>query len=125
MDAAVALESMPRFVGGGGEKLAAALERFGIDLKGAHILDVGASTGGFTDCALQAGAADAVCVDVGRSQLHGKLLADPRVKNFEQINARHLKASDLPRSSFDAIVMDLSFYIAPLGPSRCLAAFGT
>ncbi len=93
----------------GGEKLAAALAHFAINLTGAHLLDVGASTGGFTDCALQAGAADAVCVDVGRAQLHGKLLADPRVTNFEQINARYLKASDLPRAAFDAVVMDLSF----------------
>jgi 23S rRNA (cytidine1920-2'-O)/16S rRNA (cytidine1409-2'-O)-methyltransferase len=108
-DAPVTVERAPRFVGRGGEKLAAALEHFAINLQGAHLLDVGASTGGFTDCALQAGAADAVCVDVGRAQLHGKLLADPRVTNFEQINARYLKASDLPRREFDAVVMDLSF----------------
>jgi 23S rRNA (cytidine1920-2'-O)/16S rRNA (cytidine1409-2'-O)-methyltransferase len=73
------------------------------------VLDVGASTGGFTDCALQAGAADVVCVDVGRAQLHPKLVGDPRVTNFEKINARHLTARDLPRSEFDAVVMDLSF----------------
>ena len=74
-----------------------------------HVLDVGASTGGFTDCALQAGAADVVCVDVGRAQLHAKLQGDPRVTNLEKINARRLTAGDLPRSEFDAIVMDLSF----------------
>jgi 23S rRNA (cytidine1920-2'-O)/16S rRNA (cytidine1409-2'-O)-methyltransferase len=108
-DLAVAVEQPPRFVSRGGEKLAAALERFAVDLKGAHVLDVGASTGGFTDCALQAGAADVVCVDVGRAQLHAKLLTDPRVTNLEKINARHLAPADLPRSEFDAIVMDLSF----------------
>jgi len=99
----------PRFVSRGGEKLAAAIERFSIDLKGAHVLDVGASTGGFTDCALQSGAASVVCVDVGRAQLHARLRSDPRVVNLEKINARFLAASDLPRAEFDAVVMDLSF----------------
>jgi 23S rRNA (cytidine1920-2'-O)/16S rRNA (cytidine1409-2'-O)-methyltransferase len=73
------------------------------------VLDVGASTGGFTDCALQAGAASVVCVDVGRAQLHARLREDPRVTNLEQVNARHLQAADLPRPEFDAVVMDLSF----------------
>ncbi|MCX6955043.1 MAG: TlyA family RNA methyltransferase [Verrucomicrobia bacterium] len=108
-DLDVTVEQPPRFVSRGGEKLAGALERFSVDLRGAHVLDVGASTGGFTDCALQAGAADVICVDVGRAQLHAKLLGDPRVTNFEKINARHLTARDLPRSDFDAVVMDLSF----------------
>ena len=108
-DLDLTIEQPPRFVSRGGEKLAGAIERFALDLKGAHVLDVGASTGGFTDCALQAGAADVVCVDVGRAQLHAKLLGDPRVTNFEKINARHLSARDLPRAAFDAIVMDLSF----------------
>lgn len=108
-DMELALEQPPRFVSRGGEKLAAALERFAIDLRGAHVLDVGASTGGFTDCALQAGAADVVCVDVGRAQLHAKLRADPRVTNLEKLNARFLTAGDLPRAEFDAVVMDLSF----------------
>ncbi|MFM9030842.1 MAG: SAM-dependent methyltransferase, partial [Opitutaceae bacterium] len=58
---------------------------------------------------LQAGAADVVCVDVGRAQLHAKLRSDPRVTNLETVNARHLQAADLPRASFDAVVMDLSF----------------
>src|SRR3954468_13901804 len=108
-DFELTIDQPPRFVSRGGEKLAAALERFALDLRGAHVLDVGASTGGFTDCALQAGAADVVCVDVGRAQLHEKLRADPRVTNFEKINARFLAAGDLPRSEFDAVVMDLSF----------------
>ena len=108
-DLELAIDQPPRFVSRGGEKLAGALERFALDLRGAHVLDVGASTGGFTDCALQAGAADVVCVDVGRAQLHAKLRADPRVTNLEKINARFLTAADLPRGQFDAVVMDLSF----------------
>lgn len=108
-DIDLVVEQPPRFVSRGGEKLQGWIEKFSLDLRGAHLLDVGASTGGFTDCALQAGAADAVCIDVGRAQLHPKLQSDPRVTNLEKINARHLAAPDLPRSDFDAIVMDLSF----------------
>jgi 23S rRNA (cytidine1920-2'-O)/16S rRNA (cytidine1409-2'-O)-methyltransferase len=108
-DCEISVTQAPRFVGRGGEKLAGALERFSIDMKGAHVLDVGASTGGFTDCSLQAGADSVVCVDVGRAQLHARLRADPRVTNIEKLNARTLRASDLPRKEFDAIVMDLSF----------------
>ena len=108
-DTALRVEAPPRFVGRGGEKLAGALERFRISARGCHVLDVGASTGGFTDCVLQDGALSVVCVDVGRAQLHGKLLADPRVTNLEQVNARHLKAAQLPRPDFDLVVMDLSF----------------
>jgi 23S rRNA (cytidine1920-2'-O)/16S rRNA (cytidine1409-2'-O)-methyltransferase len=108
-DFELSVEQPPRFVSRGGEKLAAALEAFGLDLQGAHVLDVGASTGGFTDCALQAGAADVVCVDVGRAQLHARLRADPRVTNFESVNARHLDTFTLPRADFDVVVMDLSF----------------
>ena len=99
----------PRYVSRGGEKLQAAVEGFSIDLKGANVLDVGASTGGFTDCALQSGAASVVCVDVGRAQLHPKLRGDPRVVNIEKLNARNLSPGDLPRGEFDAVVMDLSF----------------
>jgi 23S rRNA (cytidine1920-2'-O)/16S rRNA (cytidine1409-2'-O)-methyltransferase len=108
-DIDLVVEQPPRFVSRGGEKLQGWIEKFSLDLRGAHLLDVGASTGGFTDCALQAGAADAVCIDVGRAQLHPKLQADPRVTNIEKVNARHLAAADLPRTEFDAIVMDLSF----------------
>ena len=108
-DHALTVEQPPRFVSRGGEKLAAALAHFALDLKGAHVLDVGASTGGFTDCVLQAGATAVVCVDVGRAQLHAKLRADPRVTNLEKINARHLAAAKLPRTVYDAVVMDLSF----------------
>jgi 23S rRNA (cytidine1920-2'-O)/16S rRNA (cytidine1409-2'-O)-methyltransferase len=108
-DAELTVEQPPRFVSRGGEKLAAALAHFAIDLRGAHLLDVGASTGGFTDCALQAGAASAVCVDVGRGQLHARLAADPRVVNLEKVNARRLDSADLPRRAFDAVTADLSF----------------
>lgn len=109
VDLALTVEQPPRFVSRGGEKLAAALTHFSLDVGGAHALDVGASTGGFTDCLLQAGAADVVCVDVGRAQLHAKLRGDPRVTNFEKVNARYLTAADLPRAQFDIVVMDLSF----------------
>ena len=108
-DCELSVATPPRFVSRGGEKLAAALAHFGVDLKAKHVLDVGASTGGFTDCALQSGAASVACVDVGRAQLHARLRADPRVTNIEKVNARHLAASDLPRPDFDAVVMDLSF----------------
>lgn len=105
----IIVDQPPRFVSRGGEKLAAFLERHAIDCRGLHILDVGASTGGFTDCLLQAGAADVVCLDVGRAQLHAKLRGDPRVTNLEQINARHLQPGQLPREAFDLIVIDVSF----------------
>lgn len=108
-DTPLTLEQPPRYVSRGGEKLEAALDAFEIRPEGWTILDIGASTGGFTDCLLQRGAAAAVCVDVGRAQMHGKLLSDPRVTNIEQLNARHLKAEQLPRSTFPLVVMDLSF----------------
>ena len=108
-DLEVALTRPPRFVSRGGEKLAAALDRWAISLRGAHGLDIGASTGGFTDCLLQSGAADVTCVDVGRGQLHARLRADPRVVNREQVNARHLQPGDLPRAAYDIVVMDLAF----------------
>ncbi len=108
-DFAIEIDQPPRFVSRGGEKLAAYLQKFPVNLGGAHVLDVGASTGGFTDCALQAGAASATCVDVGHGQLHEKLRSDPRVTNLEKINARSLAPGDLPRRDYDAVVMDLSF----------------
>lgn len=108
-DLDVSVDQPPRFVSRGGEKLQGFLDHHPIDLTDANILDVGASTGGFTDCALQAGAVSATCVDVGRAQLHSKLRDDPRVTNLEKLNARTLQPSDLPRSDYDAVVMDLSF----------------
>ncbi len=108
-DLALTLDQPPRYVSRGGDKLAAWLERFPCDLTGAHVLDVGASTGGFTDCALQAGAASATCVDVGHGQLHDKLRRDDRVTSLEKTNARHLMPGSLPRADYDFVVMDLSF----------------
>jgi 23S rRNA (cytidine1920-2'-O)/16S rRNA (cytidine1409-2'-O)-methyltransferase len=108
-DIELIVEQPPRFVSRGGEKLQGYIDKFALDLTGAHVLDVGASTGGFTDCALQRGAVNVVCVDVGRAQLHAKLRADPRVTNLEKINARNLRAEDLPRPDYNVIVMDLSF----------------
>ena len=108
-DVELTIEQPPRYVSRGGEKLEAALEKFGCDVRGAHVLDIGASTGGFTDCVLQAGAADVVCVDVGRAQLHARLRGDSRVTNLEKVNARFLEPHDLPRSEYDLIVMDVSF----------------
>ena len=108
-DHELSVDQPPRFVSRGGEKLTAYLEKFPLDLSGAHVLDVGASTGGFTDCALQAGAASATCVDVGHGQLHEKIRRDPRVTNLEKTNARHLAPGALPRASYDLVVMDLAF----------------
>jgi len=108
-DIELTIEQPPRFVSRGGEKLLGAIERFALDFGGAHVLYVGSSTGGFTDCALQAGAADVICVDVGRAQLHPQLRAVSRVTNLEKINARHIETADLPRRDYDFIVMDLSF----------------
>jgi len=108
-DEAISLAGPPRrFVGRGGEKLAAALEAFGVDLEGALVLDAGASTGGFTDCALQAGARQVLAVDVGRGQLHQRLRTDPRVEVHERTNVRHLVPGDLGEP-VDAVVADLSF----------------
>ncbi|MGE9293337.1 MAG: TlyA family RNA methyltransferase [Puniceicoccales bacterium] len=108
-DTALVVENPPRFVSRGGDKLAAYLERFPEDISGVHLLDVGASTGGFTDCALQMGASNATCIDVGHGQLHPSLLEDPRVTNLEGVNARHLDPSILPHPSYGLITMDLSF----------------
>ncbi len=99
----------PRFVSRGGEKLLGFLETYPITVEGTDCLDVGASTGGFTDCLLQHGARSVVCLDVGRAQLHGKILNDPRITNLEGVNARTLDPAQLPRQEYDIIVMDLSF----------------
>jgi 23S rRNA (cytidine1920-2'-O)/16S rRNA (cytidine1409-2'-O)-methyltransferase len=104
-----------RFVSRGGLKLDGALSACGIDVRGWRCLDVGQSTGGFTDCLLQRGAAQVVGVDVGQGQLHPMLRADPRVVCVEQCNARQLTAESLERACgqtavpFDVIVGDLSF----------------
>ncbi|WP_341743777.1 TlyA family RNA methyltransferase [Azonexus hydrophilus] len=102
-----------RYVSRGGLKLAGALAHTGIAVAGRTCLDVGQSTGGFTDCLLQAGATQVVGVDVGHGQLHGKLKNDGRVSALEGINCRALSAADLgdamPTGGFDLIVGDVSF----------------
>ena len=108
-DLPLELVQAPRFVSRGGEKLQGFLDAHPIPLEGVRALDVGASTGGFTDCLLQHGATHVTCVDVGRAQLHGKLLREPRITNLEGVNARSLDPSILPHPSYDVIVMDLSF----------------
>ena len=108
-DAAVHLDRrVRRFVSRGGEKLAAAFERFGIEVRGRRCLDAGASTGGFTDCLLQAGAAEVVAVDVGYGQLAWPVRTDPRVVVRERVNVRNLRPGDLPFAP-DLVAADLSF----------------
>ncbi|HIP99180.1 TPA: TlyA family RNA methyltransferase [Candidatus Bipolaricaulota bacterium] len=107
-DAEVFLKEKPRYVSRGGDKLAAALEAFGIDPKGKVCLDIGASTGGFTDCLLQHGARKAYAVDVGRGQLHWKLRTDPRVVVREGLNARYLSVEDIGEP-VDLVTIDVSF----------------
>jgi len=94
--AELAVDTPPRFVSRGGEKLANALEHFEVDVTGEDCLDVGASTGGFTDCLLQAGAARVCAVDVGYGQLHPKLRDDRRVTVLERTNVRALRDGQLP-----------------------------
>ena len=95
-DAAIEVVAPPRFVSRGGEKLETALAAFGAEVAGERCLDVGASTGGFTDCLLQHGAAEVVALDVGREQLHERLRADPRVTVLDRTNARSLDCASLP-----------------------------
>ena len=108
-DSVIRLLEPPKFVSRGGEKLEGFIEHFKLSFKGKTVLDIGASTGGFTDCALQNGAIHSTCVDVGRAQLHNKLRQDSRVKNLEKLNARYLRKEDLPFQVYPRIVMDLSF----------------
>ncbi len=96
------------FVGRGGLKMAGALDRFGIDPTGMVVLDIGASTGGFTDCVLQRGAKSVHALDVGRGQLHWKLRSDERVTVREGINARYLAPGDF-EVDFDLATVDVSF----------------
>ena len=96
------------FVSRGGLKLQGALEHFAVDVRGLVALDVGASTGGFTDCLLQRGTARVYAIDVGYGQLHEKLRADPRVISHERVNARELDSTVVPEP-VDIIVIDVSF----------------
>lgn len=104
--ATIVLNGPERFVSRGGHKLQAALDAFGIDPRGRDCLDIGASTGGFTDCLLQAGARSVLAIDVGRAQLHQRLREDPRVTLVEGTNARDLPA--LP-AGLGLFVADVSF----------------
>ena len=105
-DADLRLARHPRYVGRGGLKMEGALAGFGLAVRGLLALDVGASTGGFTDCLLQHGAAHVYAVDVGRGQLATKLRDDPRVTSMERTNARH--EFDLPEA-VDLLVADVAF----------------
>jgi len=107
-DAALSLDAGERFVSRGGHKLLTAIEHFGLDVAGLTCLDAGASTGGFTDCLLQHGAALVYAVDVGTAQLHEKLRGDPRVVSREGVNLRLHDPSLLP-GPVDLITADLSF----------------
>ena len=100
-----------RYVGRGGLKLEAALDAFGVDVRNFLCLDVGASTGGFTDCLLQRGARGVTALDVGHNQLDWRLRQDARVEVREGVNARYLRGEDFA-TRFDLIVMDVSFISA-------------
>ncbi len=102
----VTLQARPRFVGRGGDKLEAALVRFGLDVAGAVVADVGASTGGFTDCLLQRGARRVYAIDVGYGQLAWRLRNDPRVVVMERTNARYLESLPEP---VGLVTADVSF----------------
>jgi 23S rRNA (cytidine1920-2'-O)/16S rRNA (cytidine1409-2'-O)-methyltransferase len=122
---ALEVEAGPRFVSRGGEKLTNALEAFELDVTGEECLDVGASTGGFTDCLLQAGAARVIALDVGYGQLHPRLRADERVTVLERTNVRNLDCSALPfLPSF--VTADVSFIslAKALPPALACAAPG-
>lgn len=106
----------PKYVSRGGFKLEKAVQSFGISLKGKVCMDVGASTGGFSDCMLQEGADSVFAVDVGHDQLAEKILSNPRVHNYEETNFRYSKPEDFPEQ-MDFISVDVSFislsYILP------------
>jgi 23S rRNA (cytidine1920-2'-O)/16S rRNA (cytidine1409-2'-O)-methyltransferase len=108
-DVELEVERPPPFVSRGGEKLRNALDAFGVEVEGRDAADVGASTGGFTDCLLQAGAARVVAIDVGHGQLHPKIRTDPRVTVLERTNARMLTGLPFPP---DLVVCDVSFISA-------------
>ena len=105
-DSPLTVDSGPRFVSRGGEKLDAALEAFGVDVSGFICADVGASTGGFTDCLLQRGASKVYAIDVGKGILHWKLRNDPRVVVMEETNARFVESLPEP---IDLVTIDASF----------------
>jgi 23S rRNA (cytidine1920-2'-O)/16S rRNA (cytidine1409-2'-O)-methyltransferase len=106
--AAVSLQARSPYVGRGGTKLEGALDHFEISAQGLTALDIGASTGGFTDCLLQRGAAKVYSIDVGHGQLAWKIRSDPRVVVREKLNARYLRREDIPEK-IDLCVIDVSF----------------
>src|SRR3954470_18261135 len=106
--AEVSIEAASRYVGRGGIKLEGALRDFGISAAGSTALDIGASTGGFTDCLLQEGAKKVYAIDVGHGQLAWKIRSDPRVVVREKLNARFLSRDDVPEP-IDLCVIDVSF----------------
>lgn len=108
-DTIFTLKDQPRYVSRGGYKLEAFIKHFELNIEGRTALDIGASTGGFTDCMLQYGAKSVTCVDVGKDQLHKKIKEHPAVTNLEKVNARYLKSGDLPLDAYDLIVADVSF----------------
>ncbi|MCX6968132.1 MAG: TlyA family RNA methyltransferase [Verrucomicrobia bacterium] len=107
-DVLLSVKQECRYVGRGGLKMEAALKHFGVDPTGRVCLDIGASTGGFTDCLLQHGAAKVHAIDVGHSQLDWKIRSDPRVVVREKLNARYLSREDIP-APIDICVIDVSF----------------
>ncbi|NCD24682.1 MAG: TlyA family RNA methyltransferase [Deltaproteobacteria bacterium] len=113
------VKDQERFVSRGGYKLLSALAHFNVDVAGMVALDAGASTGGFTDCLLQFGAARVYAVDVGHGQLHWKLVQDPRVINLERVNLRHAGPDLLPEP-VDLVVADCSFISLKLILPPCL-----
>ncbi len=119
MDTPLELQGQERFVSRGAYKLLTALEAFSLPVQGAVALDAGASTGGFTDCLLQHGAARVYAVDVGHGQLHEKLRADPRVLNLERTNLRSAGPDLLPET-VDLVVADVSFISLTLILGPCL-----
>ena len=108
IDAPISVVQPPRFASRGALKLGGALDFFGVEVKGKTALDIGSSTGGFTDCLLQRGAAKLFAVDVGHGQLAWKLRNDPRVTVMEKVNARFLSRDDIPEVA-DLCVIDVSF----------------
>ena len=129
-DAKIAITSQERYVGRGGYKLEGALQHFQISPQGLDCIDVGASTGGFTDCLLQNGAAQVWAVDVGHSQLDWKIRSDSRVVVREKFNARYMSPADFDRF-FDLAVIDVSFIslelilgpvFSVLKPNACVIA---
>ncbi|WOC15333.1 TlyA family RNA methyltransferase [Pseudochrobactrum sp. MP213Fo] len=110
-----------RFVSRAALKLTAALDHFGFDITGKTALDIGASTGGFTQVLLERGADHVICVDVGHDQLHESLRGDSRVTNLEGLNARGLDAGHLHNRHIDAVVSDVSFISLKLALPNALA----